>query len=102
MHTLRYAPLAKHDLSEIVTYIAVDLHAPQAALKLLKNIEEHIENLAEFPYAYPLHYSRAPLRDEFRKMPVENYLVFYVVDGLTVEVRRVLYAGRNVEQLIDE
>ncbi len=31
---------------------------------------------------------------------VGNYRVFYVVDGNTMEVRRLLYRARNIEELI--
>jgi len=37
-----------------------------------------------------------------RKVPVNNYLVFYLVENadLTVTVVRIFYGGRNVEEII--
>ena len=95
MHTLVYTPLAEKDLRAINSYIAFDLKAPQTARKLLGRFETSIKHLRRFPFAYPLYRSSYPLEDEFRLMPVDNYLVFYVVLDATVEIRRIIYAGRD-------
>ena len=102
MYELRYAPLARQDLAEIVRYIAFELHAPATARKLLEKIEKQIGLLRDFPYAHPLFRSRRTLKDEFRLMPVENYLVFYVVADSMVEIRRVLYAASDTDTRIVE
>ena len=38
------------------------------------------------------------------KLPVDNYIVFYLVDNVkrTVTVIRVLYGGRDIEEIIQE
>jgi len=101
MHGLHYTPLAKQDLSNIVSYIASDLHSPAAARKLLNAIEAKVKHLQQFPYAYSLYRSQKPLQDEFRRMSVGNYLVLYVVEDSTVEIRRVLYGGRDIGVHLD-
>ena len=38
----------------------------------------------------------------YRYLIVENYLVFYVVAGDTVQIRRILYAKRNYRSILDD
>jgi len=41
-----------------------------------------------------------PLEAEYRMLPVENYLVFYVVTEHGLEIHRIIYAKMNLEKLI--
>ena len=38
---------------------------------------------------------------KMHKLPVDNYVVFYVVDEkkIVVKIVRIVYAGRNIEDL---
>jgi hypothetical protein len=36
----------------------------------------------------------------YRTLLVKNYIVFYVINGKTVEVRRILFARRQYEELL--
>lgn len=40
------------------------------------------------------------LEDEYRLLPVNNYLVLYVVIDNVVEIRRIVYAKMDLEKLI--
>jgi plasmid stabilization system protein ParE len=97
---LRYLPMAKKDMSEIVTYIAEKLEAPKAALKFLDELEEKIQNLRLNPYVHRLYRPSMPIDTEYRLMPVKNYLVFYIVFDDIIEVHRVIYKKRDLVKLI--
>jgi Plasmid stabilisation system protein. len=66
-----------------------------------------IEKLTEMPYRYPIYYPVAsfsvkPLKMEYRKMVVRNYLVFYWVneEKQHVIIARVIYGGRNTDNIL--
>lgn len=48
----------------------------------------------------PVYPSTRNRPEPYYRFRVGNYLVFYVVDGDTVEVRRLLYRARNIESLL--
>lgn len=102
MYKVQFLPLAQNDLVEIVRYIANDLYNKQAANKLADEIIKAADSLADFPYAYPAYTPIRPAKNEYRKISVQNYLIFYTVDEKTktVTISRVVYAKRDYDKLI--
>ncbi|MDR2897761.1 MAG: type II toxin-antitoxin system RelE/ParE family toxin [Spirochaetaceae bacterium] len=92
-------PIASQDLLDIVTYITEKLHAPQAAEAFVLALDKLVEQLSQHPYSYPLYLDKIPLEYEVRRAVVKNYLVFYAVTNNTVEIHRILYGGRDMEQV---
>lgn len=94
---------ADSDLRGIYEYIAFELLSPDNAAGQLDRLEKHIIELEKFPEKYKL-YEKEPWRDRgMRVMPVDNYLVFYLIDkdeGI-VTILRVMYAGRNVDKQLE-
>lgn len=94
---------ADNDLRGIYEYIAFELLSPDNAAGQLERLEKHIMGLEEFPERHRL-YDKEPWRSrDWRWMPVDNYMVFYVVEKAKrqVTVTRVMYEGRNIEEQID-
>lgn len=104
MYQVFYLPVAQGDMISAALYIRNSLGNPIAALKLTEEIIVAVEDLQEFPYAYPLYYPRKPLKHDFRKLTVQNYIVFYWVDEgtRTVTVARVIYARRDYDHLLTD
>ena len=100
-YNIRFLPLAIQDISEITDYISDVLTAPQAAYDLLTKIDEAMESLEQFPFAFPTYKDAAFAKSGYRIRSVGNYLLFYVVVGDTVEIRRVIYAKRNLPELLE-
>ena len=100
-YNIQFLPLAIQDISEITDYISDVLSAPQAASDLLTKINEAIESLELFPFAFPTYKDVAFEKSGYRIRPVGNYLLFYVIVGDTVEIRRVIYAKRNLPELLE-
>ena len=90
---------ANADLRKIYEYIAFELLWPENAAGQLDRLEENIIGLEQFPEKYRA-YDKEPWHSRgMRVMPVDNYLVFYILDkdaGL-VTVIRVMYEGRDVD-----
>ena len=99
---IRFMPLAIQDISEITDYIAIVLSAPQAAYDLLTKIDEAVGPLERFPFAFPTYKDTAFAKLGYRIRLVDNYLLFYVVIGNVVEIRRVIYAKRNLPELLEQ
>lgn len=91
-------PSAKQDLQDIVDY--VNELSPDAALKLYDEIVEGIGSLSQMPERCPLMKSPVLRAKGYRTLIVHNYLVFYVVNGQQVEIRRILYGRRRYEFLL--
>ena len=99
-YDLRFLPMFADDLDAIVDYITVNLQNPDAAIRLIDDVKKAIfdrlpdaEAFEPYPAAgihpYPYYYIR-----------VRNYLVFYVVIGNVMEVRRILYGARDMNRWI--
>lgn len=101
-YELVYLPKARKDLVDAVSYVASVLQNPTAADRLAVKLIEAIEQIVPFPYANPLYVSSRPLRREYRKLIVDNYLVFYWVSEADKEitVARVVYGRRNHQDLL--
>lgn len=97
MYKLEVLPVAKEDMVEIVGNISKDLKNPAAANTLSDALFAAMESVTEFPYANPAYVPIRPLRFEYRKLMVKNYLMLYRVDEQkkTVTVSRVIYAKRD-------
>ena len=87
-------PQAEADLIEIWTYIAQD--NPTRADKLLDEIDEKLQTLAQSPFSGK---ARDELGPKIRSFPIGNYVLFYqpIEDG--IEIIRVLHGARDIEAL---
>ncbi len=102
MYRLEYLPVARQDMIEIVRYIGQDLQNPMAADKLATELIEAGDSIPRFPYANPVYTPIRPLKHEYRKLLVQNYLMFYWVDEgkQLITVARVVYAKRDYGRLL--
>jgi toxin ParE1/3/4 len=90
---------ADADLRGVYEYIAFELLSLDNAAEQLDRLEEHIIGLENFPEKFRVYGKEPWYSKGLRVMPVDNYLVFYILDkeaGI-VTVIRVMYAGRNVD-----
>ena len=99
-----YSPAALDDLRNIFTYIAYELLAGQAAQNQTARIRREIRKLDLFPEKHEQVDWEPWASMGMRKMPVDNYVVYYTVDNetKTVTVVRIFYGGRDVEHIIQD
>lgn len=100
MYKLKYLPLALLDLHEITNYITDILMAPKAAMDLIDTLDNSISRLKKFPYSCKIYQTEERLETEYRMLPVKNYLVFYLVEGKTVEIHRIIYARMDYNKFM--
>jgi len=87
------------DMKLLYKYIANELLEPVIAEKQYSRIEKAVYSLDHMPERFR-RYEKEPWRNRnLRIMPVDNYIVFYIVDNgnLTVTVTRIMYGRRNTE-----
>ena len=96
-----YAEAAQNDLRDIFRYIAYELQAEQAARGQVRRILDAIRQLDTMPDRHEAVDWEPWASMDMRKMPVDNFIVFYMVDRMhkNVIVVRVVYGGRNLEEL---
>ncbi len=99
-YSLRFLPLFEEDLSDTVEYISEKLHNPSAALRLVDDIEIAILNRLEMPLAFAPYHSSKGRKHPYYRINVRNYSIFYVVIGDTMEVRRLIYSKRNIDDFL--
>ncbi len=102
-YDVRISEQADIDLRSIFEYIAFELQAPENAAGQLDRLEQNIIGLERLPYRFR-KFDREPWHSRgLRIMPVDNYIVFYVVDDAAqaVNIVRVMYGARDIELHID-
>ncbi|MEI6209590.1 MAG: type II toxin-antitoxin system RelE/ParE family toxin [Desulfuromonadales bacterium] len=90
---IQYLSVANRDLIEIVDYIKAD--NPVAASELLDKIDASISRLENMPHSGKIPDDVRLKAMGYRILVVGNHLIFYVVTGNRVEIRRVLHGKRN-------
>ncbi|MEW6080190.1 MAG: type II toxin-antitoxin system RelE/ParE family toxin [Bacillota bacterium] len=88
---------AEGQLQEIIKYIASELKAPKAALRLLDDIERSILSLSQLPHRVALIEEEPWHNYGIRKMPEKNFLIYFWIDeeNRRVQVTAVIYAKRD-------
>jgi plasmid stabilization system protein ParE len=87
---------AKADLQEIATYVAE--RSPTSALKLILELQQTCESLADAPRGYSLvpRYEHRGIR----RRPFGNFLIFYRIGKDAIEVIHILHGARDYESLL--
>lgn len=94
-YKLIFSPQFEEDLDNTFSYIQNKLTAPQAAKKLMSEIDKRITAAAENPFMYPL--CPEPLSEyKLRKIVVNNYImVYYINDPERAVIFLKLFYGRQ-------
>lgn len=89
---------AEKDLRGIFEYIAFDLQSVQNAVGQLERLERGIVSLDHMPERFQIYEKEPWCRRNLRTMPVDNYLVFYMVnqEKRIVTIMRVMYGRRDI------
>ncbi len=100
-YTIKFIPLARQDLTDIVNYILNEFKNPIAAENTLNRIEKAIyERLEEGPESFATWPSTKEREHPYRRINVGNYTVWYVVIDNIMEIRRIQPSRRNEERFL--
>ena len=93
---------ANEDMDDIYNYIAETLLEPAIAAKQYDRIADAILTLEEMPERIRLMYSEPERNKGIRPLIVDNYTVFFVINGDSVHIARVLYSASNIGKRLAE
>jgi toxin ParE1/3/4 len=97
-YEVRYLSTAQRDLREIFDYIQKD--NPSAAVAQLEEFDKAIARLEMTPLLGVIPKDERLRRLGYRMLIVGQYLVFYIVRGNIVQIRRVIHGARQYQFLI--
>lgn len=97
MRKVIYTPSAKKDIDGAVTYLFFNLSAPQAARDLVRELDETVKRVMEYPYAGSLYRTDRGMRDEIRWVTVKGFVLYYAVTEDTIQIRRFLHGRQDRE-----
>ncbi len=97
-----YSPEALNDLTGIYSYIAFELLAEENAFRQVNHIRDKIRKLDVFPEGYAVVDWEPWQAMGMRKLPVDNYVVYFLVDTVSylVTIVRIFYAGQDIKNMI--
>jgi toxin ParE1/3/4 len=97
-YDIKYLPIAEQDLTEILEYVMLD--KPDSAINLLNQLDHSISQLEFFPFQGVTPRDLRLQSLGYRMLIVDNYLVFYIVLGDMIEIRRILHGKRKYNFLV--
>ena len=95
---IRLLKIAEEDFTELIKFIADD--NPDAAEATAAKIEKNLELLSDNPYM-----GRIPRDEEIRNLGyryliVQNYIIFYTMEGKTIFIHRILHGARDYKSIL--
>lgn len=101
-YNVEVTQIAEQDYYKAEAYIKYELYNQKAAAGLAKKLHGAIKDLSFFPTKYPICNDDFLRVWELRFVPVNNYLLFYIVreDEKTVYVLRFLYSRRDWQKIL--
>ncbi|MCE7792840.1 type II toxin-antitoxin system RelE/ParE family toxin [Salipaludibacillus sp. CUR1] len=99
---VKMTAIAEEDLEHIYNYLTHELYNQSAAIKLMNKIEKNIIRLKHLPFSCPLPEDEFLRKKGYRKLIIDNYIAFYLIDDLEQEViiMRVLYGKQKFQRLL--
>ena len=88
MYKLKITPAAASDLAEISAYISMQLHNPQAARRIAKNITHDLRQ--QNPHLGFSVSAKIGKETNLRALLSGNYFLFYRIENEAIQVSRVL------------
>ena len=98
-----YSADALDDLCQIYAYIANELLVPETAAAQVGRIRKEVRSLDFMPARYALVEWEPWHSMTMHQLPVDNFIVYYLVDDeqKVVTAVRVFYGGRDIEGIIN-
>lgn len=102
-YKVEYSVDALDDLREIYYYIANKLLVPETAVAQVGRIRKKVRSLNLMPNRYALVEWEPWNSMKMHKLPVDNFIVYYLTDDeqKMVTVVRVFYGGRDIEGTVN-
>ena len=100
-YDIHITPHAAEMLSQIYEYIAFELLEPTYAANQISRLEEKIHSLDILPKRCKVFCTTIYPGQELRRLLVDNYSVFYYIDGGQVTITDILYSRSDIRKRIE-
>lgn len=97
-YNVKVTDAALADIEEIYNYIAFTLLSPANAIAQYDRIAEAILGLNILPERFKVMNFTGKELENLRRMPVDNFSVFYVITDDSIIVTNVLYSASDISQ----
>lgn len=97
-YKIKIYPTAQQDFMDIIDYL--NTLSPDTALRYYNLLTDKIASLSQMPERCPHPHDLALTAKDYRYLIVQNYLVFFIVNGDTVQIHRILYNRRDYSALL--
>ena len=101
-YTVEITEEALSDMEQLYNHIAYVLLAPENAIGQYNRIADEILKLDVLPERFRIMDSEPEHSKEIRRMLIDNYSVFYVIEEERVIVTDVLYSASDIEERLKE
>lgn len=95
-YTLEYTAQFRDDIAEAIGYITSKLENPLAAQKLKDDVERDVLERSFAPLSVAPCFTDEATGDVYYPIYTGNFITFYVVIDKVIEVRRFIYAHRDI------
>lgn len=99
-YTIRYSATFINQFNSILKYFMHQLKNKIAAENFYNVVVKEIEKRSENPENYEKYQSVRKRKNTYYKINIKNYIVFYTVKNKTMELRKILYSKRDINQFI--
>ena len=96
-YKVKISPAAQNDFYDIIEHL--ETLPPEAAIQYFDMFIEKTGLLAKTPESSPLARDTQLRLRGYRMLSIEDYIIFYVVCGKSVGIRRILHTRRQYERL---
>ena len=93
---------AESDLKDIYSYICNDLKSEKSADKVVLRLQNIMTSLSATPEYFRVYPVEPWTSRKIRFVPVDNYIVFYLVKDVDGEVwiTRIVYGKRDIKNIL--
>ena len=93
---------AESDLKDIYSYICNDLKSEKSADKVVLRLQNIMTSLSATPECFRVYPVEPWMSRKIRFVPVDNYIVFYLVKDADGEVwiPRIVYGKRDIKNIL--
>ena len=97
MLSLEWRPRALLDRESIALYLGHECGNPKAALKVVRAIDQALQQACDFPEIGKPFTHEVLAREGYRQLVVRQYLVFYTHDAARLTVQRILHQHQDID-----
>jgi len=99
-YKIRIYKRAQEDMMEFVDYI--NQFHEETAISYYDEVVDAINSLSDFPERRPLIRDNALRKKGYRWLQVKSHMIYFVVKGNIVQIRRILYNKRLYRDILKE